>query len=290
MLAGLAKRTINISSAAATAANMLKVVPVPCLSDNYAYLLIDVPSKVAAAVDPVEPDKVIKAAQHHDVQLTHILTTHHHADHAGGNAKLASMIKPTVVGGDDRIPALNKTVKQGDKIKARRDTGISPGHCALTTVQEKIGSIEVTALETPCHTSGSISFYCTSGTEKAVFTGDTLFVGGCGRFFEGTPEQMVKALHHTLGSLPNDTLVYCGHEYTVSNLKFAHHVEPDSKDIADKLKWSEQQSCTVPSSIGEEKLINPFMRCSMAELQQSLQVSDTVSAMEKLRNLKNNFR
>lgn len=127
-----------------------------------------------------------------------------------------------VFGGDDRIGALTNKVKHGDKFT--------------------IGDINVECLFTPCHTSGHICYYLTaSGQTPAVFTGDTLFIAGCGRFFEGTAEQMHSALIDKLGNLPDNTKVFCGHEYTLQNLKFAKHVEPDNIDVQEKIKWAEGQ-------------------------------------------------
>lgn len=124
--------------------------------------------------------------------------------------------------------------------------------------------MKVTCLHTPCHTKGHICYYVESENETAVFTGDTMFSGGCGHFFEGTPDQMYRALIEIIGTLPDKTKVFVGHEYTVNNLKYAAHVEPNNKKIAEKLSWAQkirnENKFTVPSTIAEEKLINPFMR------------------------------
>lgn len=123
-----------------------------------------------------------------------------------------------------------------------------------------------------------------------MFTGDTLFVAGCGRFFEGTAEQMTHALTDTLGSLPDETQVYCGHEYTRANLKFAASVDKDNQDLQMFVKDTHEKTCTVPSSIKTEKLINPFMRVKDQKLQHMLGCTDAVSTMQKLRDIKNNFK
>ncbi|XP_016063553.1 PREDICTED: hydroxyacylglutathione hydrolase, mitochondrial isoform X1 [Miniopterus natalensis] len=200
----------------------MKVELLPALTDNYMYLIIDDDTKEAAIVDPVQPQKVVEMAKKHGVKLTTLLTTHHHWDHAGGNEKLV-MLEPglKVYGGDDRIGALTHKVTH------------------LSTLQ--VGSLNVKCLSTPCHTSGHICYFVSkpgSSEPPAVFTGDTLFVAGCGKFFEGTADEMYKALIEVLGRLPPDTRVYCGHEYTINNLKFARHVEPSNPAIQEKLAWA----------------------------------------------------
>jgi len=222
--------------------NMLHVTPIPALSDNYMYLIVDEKTKEAAIVDPVEPQKVVEAVKHSGVNLVAALTTHHHWDHAGGNEDLAKLVPGLpFYGGDDRIGALSKKVAHGDKLK--------------------IGELNVECLFTPCHTSGHICYLVTDDeNSKAVFTGDTLFIAGCGRFFEGNAQQMYNALIKILGSLPGDTKVYCGHEYTEKNLKFAAVADPNNPEIAKKMAWAQQRKCTVPSTIAEEKTYNPFMR------------------------------
>ncbi|XP_046545916.1 hydroxyacylglutathione hydrolase, mitochondrial-like isoform X2 [Haliotis rubra] len=253
----------------------MRVKLIPALEDNYMYLLIDEDTKQCAAVDPVEPEKIVSAVKEEGVLLNAVLTTHHHWDHAGGNEKLTALVGKTIYGGDDRIGGLTNKVEQGDEFK--------------------IGSLKVRCLFTPCHTSGHICYLVTGkeGEAPAVFTGDTLFQGGCGKFFEGTAEQMHKALIKTLSVLPQETKVYCGHEYTVSNLKYAAHVEPASEAVASRLAWAQNQrakrEATVPSTIGEEMLINPFMRVSEASVQTHCKETDSVKVMAFLRNEKNQF-
>ncbi|CAG5125523.1 unnamed protein product, partial [Candidula unifasciata] len=159
-----------------------------------------------------------------------------------------------------------------------------------------IGSLNVKCLFTPCHTSGHICYYVTgpSGQDPAVFTGDTLFVAGCGKFFEGTPQQMYKALIEILSSLPPQTKVYCGHEYTVNNLKFASTVEPDNPDISARLQLAQKQRSngepTIPSTIQDEHLFNPFMRVNVPSVQKHTGESDPVKVMGALRHEKDHFR
>ncbi|CAG8435441.1 9142_t:CDS:2 [Ambispora gerdemannii] len=261
----------------------MKIIPIPVLEDNYSYLIVDDVTKEAAVVDPVEPSKVLEVSKAEGVTIKHLLTTHHHQDHSGGNGDFVrqqSGVK--VYGGDDRIPEIT------DK---------------LTHEQEfKIGNdINVKALHTPCHTTGSISYYLTDASndnDKAVFTGDTLFIGGCGRFFEGTGQEMHTSLNHILGSLPPETKVYCGHEYTESNLRFATSVDPDNQALKDKISWvknggfgsiSDRLIVTVPSTIGDEKKFNPFMRLDSDAIKKAAQKEDLVEIISELRELKNHF-
>jgi len=241
------------------------------------YLIVDEATKEAAVVDPVEPEKIVSKVRDERLKLTTVLTTHHHWDHAGGNKNLVQMVNNlTVCGGDDRIDALNRKVKHGDELT--------------------IGQLHVKCLFTPCHTTGHICYFVTSndGDVPAVFTGDTLFIAGCGRFFEGTPQQMYKALVEELGRLPNSTRVYCGHEYTVANLKFAQHVEPDNPAIMQKMGWAMGQMArhepTVPSTIGEEKQYNPFMRVCEESVMVHAQQTDPIAAMAYIRKEKDSFK
>ncbi|BFZ01376.1 hypothetical protein BsWGS_04415 [Bradybaena similaris] len=255
----------------------MRVKILSALEDNYMYLIIDEQSKKCAVVDPVEPEKVQKAVKDEGVELTTVLTTHHHWDHAGGNVKLIETVGPIeVVGGDTRIGALTRQVTHGDELQ--------------------IGNLNVKCLFTPCHTSGHICYYVTgpSGTDPAVFTGDTMFVSGCGKFFEGTPQQMYRALIEILGGLPPETQVYCGHEYTVNNLKFASTVEPANPDISAQLQLAKEQRrnghATVPSTIKDELRFNPFMRVNVPSVQQHTGESDPVKVMGALRHEKDHFK
>ncbi|XP_060523304.1 hydroxyacylglutathione hydrolase, mitochondrial [Cylas formicarius] len=255
----------------------MKVTALPALSDNYMYLITDEVTKQAAIVDPVAPDSVLEAVRNEGVNLTKVLTTHHHWDHAGGNEELVKKSPNAlqVYGGDKRIGALTNEVKHGDKFS--------------------IGEINVECIATPCHTSGHICYYLTDAKgQSAVFTGDTLFVAGCGRFFEGTAEQMYTALVEKLANLPDGTLVFCGHEYTQQNLKFAKHVEPENQDIlkaiADAAEKRSKQLPTVPSTIGKEKQINPFMRVMMPTVQSHADCGDAIETMRTIRKEKDGFK
>ncbi|XP_077474716.1 hydroxyacylglutathione hydrolase, mitochondrial isoform X2 [Stigmatopora argus] len=261
----------------------MRVEVLPALSDNYMYLLIDTDTKEAAVVDPVEPIKVVEAVRKHGVKLTTVLTTHHHWDHAGGNEKMVKLMPGLkVYGGDDRVDAITKKVSHSSNLK--------------------VGSLNVKCLFTPCHTTGHICYFVTKDAANAdaaseppaVFTGDTLFSAGCGKFFEGTAEQMYKALLEILGRLPGQTRVYCGHEYTVANLKFARCVEPDNKAVRERLDWAKEKRSeglpTVPSTLADEFTFNPFMRVREKSVQDHVKQSGPIEAMRNLRKEKDNFR
>uniref|UniRef100_A0A0E0GLX9 hydroxyacylglutathione hydrolase n=1 Tax=Oryza nivara TaxID=4536 RepID=A0A0E0GLX9_ORYNI len=257
----------------------MKIIPVACLEDNYAYLIVDESTKSAAAVDPVEPEKVLAAAAEVGVRIDCVLTTHHHWDHAGGNEKMAQSVPGIkVYGGSlDNVKGCTDQVENGTKLSLGKD-------------------IEILCLHTPCHTKGHISYYVTSKEEEdpAVFTGDTLFIAGCGRFFEGTAEQMYQSLCVTLGSLPKPTQVYCGHEYTVKNLKFILTVEPDNEKVKQKLEWAQKQreanQPTIPSTIGEEFETNTFMRVDLPEIQAKFGAKSPVEALREVRKTKDNWK
>ncbi|KAJ0466058.1 putative hydroxyacylglutathione hydrolase [Helianthus annuus] len=257
----------------------MKVIHIPCLEDNYSYLVIDENTKQGAVVDPVEPEKVIGVAKENGVELKLVLTTHHHWDHAGGNEKIKELVPGIKVygGSIDNVKGCTNKVENGDKLSLGAD-------------------INILSLHTPCHTKGHISYYLTGkeDDDPAVFTGDTLFVAGCGKFFEGTAEQMHESLCVTLASLPKQTKVYCGHEYTVKNLQFAQTVEPENAKISQKLSWAQQQRQsglpTIPSTIGEELEFNPFMRADLPEVQEKVGCKSPVEALRKIRELKDNWR
>ncbi|KAL0359087.1 UNVERIFIED_CONTAM: Hydroxyacylglutathione hydrolase cytoplasmic [Sesamum angustifolium] len=257
----------------------MQILHIPCLEDNYSYMIIDEATKEAAVVDPVEPHKILRVAQENGVDLKLVLTTHHHWDHAGGNDKIKQLVPEIKIfgGSVDNVQGCTNKVENGDKLSL--GTGI-----------------DILCLHTPCHTKGHISYYVTGkeGDDPAVFTGDTLFVAGCGKFFEGTAEQMYQSLCVTLGSLPKPTRVYCGHEYTVKNLQFASTVEPDNVRISQKLSWAEQKKHTglptVPSTIEEELETNPFMRVDLPEVQEKVGCKSPVDALREIRQLKDNWR
>ncbi|XP_009146800.2 hydroxyacylglutathione hydrolase cytoplasmic [Brassica rapa] len=257
----------------------MKISHVPCLEDNYSYLIIDESTGDAAVVDPVEPEKVIKSAEQHSANIKFVLTTHHHWDHAGGNEKMKQLVSGIkVYGGSlDKVKGCTDAVDNGDTLSLGQN-------------------INILALHTPCHTKGHISYYVTGkdGETPAVFTGDTLFVAGCGKFFEGTAEQMHQSLCVTLASLPKPTQVYCGHEYTVKNLEFALTVEPNNEKIQQKLSWARQQRQanlpTIPSTLEEELETNPFMRVNNPEIQEKLGCKSPIDTLREIRNKKDQWR
>ena len=262
----------------------MDILHVPLLSDNYAYLLIDKASNVAAVIDPAEPQKVLDAAQAAGApKLTHVLCTHNHWDHAGGNAQMRELIPSIeVIGGlGDNAAAVTREVTEGDSIQ--------------------VGHISVSVLSTPCHTAGHVCFFVEHEGRRAVFTGDTLFVGGCGNFNAGTP-QMMQAAFEKLRALPGDTEVYVGHEYTIKNLQFACTVEPDNHATAELLRQSIERRRanpprpTVPSTIQQERDTNPFMRVHTAAVRSWAQQRDgespalDVETMRRVRAGKSNSR
>jgi hydroxyacylglutathione hydrolase len=219
----------------------------PVRADNFSYLVWDKARNVSAVVDPFSPAGLVSLAESLGAPITTALCTHHHKDHSGGNVELTGIVPGVEIVGSTYETAPGVTV------------GMS--HDDTRTI--KGGSLSFRALHTPCHTNGHICFVLQTET-PAVFSGDTLFVGGCGRFFEGDAEDMEKSLNVTLAGLPDDCLVFCGHEYTVSNLRFAAAVDPGNESVRKKLAWAalqlERGEHTVPSTVGEEKTYNPFMR------------------------------
>nr|XP_030140325.3 hydroxyacylglutathione hydrolase-like protein isoform X2 [Taeniopygia guttata] len=210
----------------------MKVKVISVLEDNYVYLVIEESSRNAVAVDAAVPRRLLEIVRKEDVVLKAILTTHHHCarsarrDHARGNEELAQLLPGLqVFGADERVGALTHRVSHGQELA--------------------FGSIRVRCLFTPCHTSGHMCYFMwedDSPDAPALFSGDTLFVGGCGQFFEGTAEQMLTNLTQILGALPRDTKVFCGHECTVRNLKFALKVEPENEKVKEKLAWAKSIS------------------------------------------------
>jgi hydroxyacylglutathione hydrolase len=251
----------------------LSVTIVPCLSDNYAYLIHDAEAGLTAVVDPSEPGPVKQALAAKGLKLTHILNTHHHFDHTGGNLPLKEEFGAEIVGpGKDRerIPGI--------------DTGVSED------APWRFGNHPVQILEVPAHTKGAITFVM----DGAAYTGDTLFAMGCGRLFEGTPAMMWSSLSK-LAKLPDGTRIYCGHEYTLSNGRFALTLEPGNAAL--KARFADVEAArakgqpTVPSTIGLEKQTNPFMRPASAELRKTLgmESASDVDVFGETRKRKDNF-
>ncbi len=254
---------------------------VECLSDNYAYLVEgDEPGR-CAVIDPSEAGPVLKALGQHGLQVGAILATHHHFDHVGGIAELAKAFPGAPVvgyeGDQQRIEGLTRLVKDGEKL---RITGLS-----------------LSVRHIPGHTLGAVAYAVEEGGDpKAVFTGDTLFTAGCGRLFEGTPADMFRSLVEVLGSLPEETRVYCGHEYTLNNLAFAAHVEPENADIRAAIEHYEAmraKGMSTSSTIAQERLINPFMRVNAATVRAFAGLGEEASGAEvlgKIRAAKDSFK
>jgi hydroxyacylglutathione hydrolase len=245
--------------------------------DNYAYLVVDGDTGQAGIVDCAEAEPVLQAVAKERVTLTAVLPTHHHFDHVGGNLDLlAAHPELAVYGVDQRIPALTKAVRDGDHIR--------------------LGSLEARVIFIPAHTTGHIAYYFPR--QHAVFTGDTLFAGGCGRLFEGDAAMMIGSLSK-LSALPDDTDVYFGHEYTEKNLRFALTLEPHNAALQQKHAWAQTQTrqggTTTPTTIASEKATNPFLRWGSAELRQTLHERfpslpmDDVNVFAKTRQLKDEF-
>jgi hydroxyacylglutathione hydrolase len=256
----------------------MNLIALPAFADNYIWMLHD--GRRAMVVDPGDPQPVMQALQLHDLQLRAILVTHHHADHIGGVDALREATGATVYGpARERIPEPFEPLRSGNAVEAL--------------------GLRFEVLEVPGHTAGHIAFYAPKVDESPLlFCGDTLFSGGCGRIFEGTPGQMLASLD-TLAALPADTLVCCTHEYTLSNLRFARAVDPDNQTLADYVRRCEatraRQMPTLPSSIGLERQINPFLRSREPTLIAAVQSFDAtaqgeVGVFAALREWKNQFK
>ena len=256
----------------------------PILDDNYSYLIACDVTGEAAAVDPAEPETTLAEVEKAGLTLTTVLCTHKHWDHSQGNEALAAHIPGLRVVGTahEECPAATELVSGGESIEL------------FSSVWQAGGApVSAEVLFTPYHTAGHVSFLLPG----ALFCADSLFVGGCGRNFEGTAEQMLDCLDR-FAALPPETAVYCGHEYTVSNLRFCAAIEPDNAATAAKLEWSLAQReagvPTVPSTIGEELAYNVFMRTNVSTVQQSVgercRTGDRyVETMRALRARKDNY-
>ncbi len=238
----------------------LRIERIPTLSDNYTYLLICDATGEAAVVDAPEQDPVVTRVDEIGCRVVKVLSTHHHWDHSGANPELAKRFDAPVFGHHsdaDRIPGFSDGLEEGDSIQ--------------------VGEESARILFVPAHTRGHIA-YVFDGA-RAVFSGDTLFAAGCGRLFEGTPEMMYTALCEKLAALPDDFRVFCGHEYTQSNLAFAAHVEPENEAVramqarvararaGAAADWHDATPAemTIPTTIGDEKATNPFVRAGSVE-------------------------
>lgn len=240
----------------------LEIFMFPCLSDNYGFLIHDPKSLETACIDTPEASKINQALMTQGWKLTDIWNTHHHMDHVGGNLELKQKHKARITGAtsdEKRIPAMDRGVKDGDVIT--------------------LGDHDIHIFETPGHTKNHIIYYAPSA--KACFVGDTLFALGCGRLFEGTPAQMFESLSR-ICALPDETALYCAHEYTLSNAAFAKTIEPANQDLLDYIEIAKAKRAknipTVPTHVASEKRANPFIRAKSAK------------RLGEIRALKDNFR
>lgn len=266
----------------------MRVERIPTLRDNYTYLLIDDATNEAAVIDAPEAAPVIARVEKLGVRVVKVLSTHHHLDHSGANPELARHFGAPVIGhasDSERIPGFTDGVNEHDRVR--------------------VGALEADVLFIPAHTRAHVA-YLVGG---AVFCGDTLFAGGCGRLFEGNPQMMHEALNVKLAALPDATRVYCGHEYTENNLRFALTLEPDNAALVARMTavkarrakaapdWHDATDAemTIPSTLADERATNPFMRVDSPELIASVRKllpgtpADPVSVLGAVRALKDKF-
>ena len=253
----------------------MQITPIPCLTDNYAYIIYDNNSKTTGVVDPSEAKPVISFLREKKLKLNYVLNTHHHYDHIGGNLELKKTFNAKIIGfvGDKhRIPGIDITLKDNEKWI--------------------FGNSSVKILHIPGHTLGHICFFFEK--EKIAFTGDTLFSLGCGRIFEGDHKQMLQSLNK-IKKLPEDTMIYCGHEYTYKNAEFC--IKHDSnnanlKKYFEKIKKLRASNMpTIPSTLDDELKSNIFLRCDQNDVKTNLNMKNhsDLEVFSKVRDLKDNF-
>ena len=221
----------------------MEIVAVPVLTDNYVWLIHNSQSGETAAVDPSVADPVLEAAAARGWRLTQVLNTHWHPDHTGGNEAIQAATGCTITAPAEaeRVSKVDRVVAEGGRVS--------------------VCGTEAVVWDIPAHTAGHIAYYFEQ--EGMIFVGDTMFAMGCGRLFEGTAEQMYANLRR-IAALPDDVRIYCGHEYTLANGRFARHADPDNADIADRLSriqaLREAGKITLPTTVAEERATNPFVR------------------------------
>ena len=254
---------------------MLEINIINAFSDNYIYLIRNEAKNITSVVDPGESTPVIKFLNARGWNLDEIVNTHHHHDHIGGNTELLEIYKSKLIGpiyDQNRISNIDVLVSDNEFIN--------------------VAGVKTKVIHTPGHTLGHVCFYMED--EKCLFSGDTMFYLGCGRVFEGTMDQMWSSLLK-LRFLPNDTLVYCGHEYTSSNAKFAKHIDPNNKLLDDAIveikNKREKGLPTIPFELGTEKKINPFLRADEQKFidNTNLKTSNPEKFFSTMRLKKDNF-
>jgi hydroxyacylglutathione hydrolase len=247
----------------------------PALNDNYGYLVHEPSTGATAAIDTPEVAPILKALDEKGWKLTHILNTHHHFDHAGGNAELKEKTGCMIVGPkgeQELIPGIDRAVGEGDIVE--------------------LGAARARVIDVPGHTRGHVAYHFAE--DRVVFVGDTLFALGCGRLFEGTAEQMWTSLSKLM-ALPDDTTVYCAHEYTQSNARFALSVEPQNAALVARAKEIDEKRArgewTVPTTIALEKATNPFLRAASRDLRLivGMESAANVDVFAETRRRKDNF-
>ena len=269
----------SITHSSSSSASSLEVVQIPALSDNYAFLIRDESTQMTACVDTPELGPIADELDRRGWKLTHILNTHWHPDHTDANEALKSAHEGCVIigpaGEADKIPGLDRPVGEGDTVS------LGNGH-------------DATVLDVGGHTLGHIAYHFAES--RVLFCGDALFVLGCGRIFEGSPEQMCESVLGKIGALPDETIVYCAHVYSQSNAAFAVTVEPSNAELwtrkaqIDALRLAHRP--TVPTTIGLEKRTNPFLRVNEAEVRRELGFDAAASDAEvfaKVRAMKDSF-
>lgn len=247
-----------------------RIIAVSIPPDNYSYIIVS--GNCAAVIDPSNDEEILSELKSNKLNLCSILATHHHSDHTAGIKSLKKSTGAVVYGGDRRISSIDQVLDDGDTVL--------------------LGEYLIKVLATPGHTRHQVAFYLPA--YEIIFTGDTLFGAGCGRIFEGPPDQMYRSLMK-LAELPENTLVYFGHEYTLENLEFALMVESENEDVKDRLakvkEYRLHNAFTTPSTISLEKKTNPFLRASSLAIRKYLGMVDRspIAVFEELRKRKNNF-
>jgi len=253
----------------------MEITPIPCLTDNYAYIIEDNNSKTTGVIDPSESQPIISFLKRKNIKLNYILNTHHHFDHIGGNVELKKIYNAKIIGfeGDKhRIPGIDITLKDNENFN--------------------FGNSTIKVFHIPGHTLGHVCFFFEK--EKIAFTGDTLFSLGCGRIFEGDHKQMFSSLNK-IKKLPKDTKIYCGHEYTYKNAEFCMKHDINNNDLKKKFKIIKklrlQNLPTVPSSLEDEINSNIFLRCDQNDLKTKLNMEngEDFEVFMKVRDLKDRF-